>query len=57
MAGREGRYRYDFVELPEGQTPLLGLIPMEDLRLEPDLQNQRLRVLPDTGKDSYIVVL
>ena len=38
VEGREGRY--DCVELPAGQIPLLGLIPLEDLGLEPDLQNQ-----------------
>ena len=55
VEGREGRY--DCVELPAGQTPLLGLIPLEDLGLEPDLQNQRLRHLPVTGKETYITVL
>lgn len=55
VEGREGRY--DCVELPAGQTPLLGLIPLEDLGLEPDLQNQHLRHLPSQGKDSYHLVL
>ncbi|MFG6104105.1 aspartyl protease family protein [Leptothoe sp. EHU-05/26/07-4] len=55
VEGREGRY--DCVELPAGQTPLLGLIPLEDLGLEPDLQNQRLRHLPVTGKETYMTVL
>ena len=55
VEGREGRY--DCVELPAGQTPLLGLIPLEDLGLEPDLQNQCLRHLPSQGKDSYHLVL
>jgi predicted aspartyl protease len=54
VAGREGRY--DCVELPEGTDPLLGLIPLEDLGLEPDLQNQQLRVLPIEGKDTYLMV-
>ena len=55
VEGREGRY--DCVELPAGQTPLLDLIPLEDLGLEPDLQNQRLRHLPVKGKETYMTVL
>ena len=55
VEGREGRY--DCVELPEGQDPLLGLIPLEDLALEPDLKNQRLRKLPVEGKDTYYTVM
>jgi predicted aspartyl protease len=55
VEGREGTY--DCVELPEGEDPLLGLIPLEDLGLEPDLQNQRLRLLPNEGKDTYLMVL
>ncbi|MFS8117324.1 MAG: aspartyl protease family protein [Microcoleus sp.] len=54
VAGREGRY--DCVELPAGEEPLLGLIPLEDLGLEPDLRNQRLIVLPAEGSQSYIRV-
>jgi len=54
LAGREGRY--DCVELPAGQEPLIGLIPLEDLGLEPDLKNQRLIVLPNEGNQSYIRV-
>ncbi len=29
----------------------------EDLGLEPDLNNQKLRVLPEQGKDTYLTVL
>ena len=54
VAGREGRY--DCVEIPAGEEPLLGLIPLEDLGLEPDLRNQRLIVLPAEGTQSYIRV-
>lgn len=54
VEGRKGRY--DCVELPAGQTALLGLLPLEDLGLDPDLQNQRLRHLPETGKDTYHLV-
>ncbi len=55
VEGREGRY--DCVELPAGQTPLLGLIPLEDLGLDPDLQNQKLKHLPVKGKETYLTVL
>jgi predicted aspartyl protease len=54
VEGREGTF--DCVELPDGVEALLGVIPQEQLGLEPDLQNQRLRVLPNTPKDSYIYV-
>jgi predicted aspartyl protease len=54
VEGREGTF--DCVELPDGVEALLGVIPQEQLGLEPDLQNQRLRVLPNTPKDSYIHV-
>jgi predicted aspartyl protease len=55
VEGREGTF--NCMELPDGADPLLGLIPLEDLGLEPDLQNQRLRVLPVEGKDTYLTVL
>lgn len=54
VAGREGRY--NCVELPAGQEPLLGQIPLQDLGLEPELKNQVLRILPAEGKQSYIRV-
>ncbi|RCJ21362.1 aspartyl protease [Nostoc minutum NIES-26] len=55
VEGREGTF--NCIELPTGADPLLGLIPLEDLGLEPDLQNQRLRVLPIEGKNTYLTVL
>jgi predicted aspartyl protease len=55
VEGREGIY--NCLELPAGEDPLLGLIPLEDLGLEPDLQNQRLRLLPVEGKDTYLMIL
>ncbi len=55
VEGREGTF--NCIELPAGSDPLLGLIPLEDLGLEPDLKNQRLRVLPLEGKDTYLTVL
>ncbi len=55
VEGREGTF--NCIELPEGSDPLLGLIPLEDLGLEPDLVNQKLRILPVEGKDTYLMVL
>jgi predicted aspartyl protease len=55
VEGREGLF--NCIELPEGSDPLLGLIPLEDLGLEPDLTLQKLRVLPVSGKDTYLMVL
>lgn len=55
VEGREGIY--NCVELPTGQVPLLELILLEDLGLDPDLQNQRLRHLPTKGKDTYLTVV
>ncbi len=55
VEGREGVF--NCIELPEGSDPLLGLIPLEDLGLEPDLINQKLGVLPISGKDTYLMVL
>lgn len=55
VEGREGVYHC--LELPNEAEPLLGLIPLEDLGLEPDLQNQCLRHLPTEGKDTYLTVL
>jgi predicted aspartyl protease len=40
------------VALPEGARPLLGVIPMEMMGLEPDLKG---RVLPDDTKETYIL--
>lgn len=55
VAGRTGTY--DCVELPSGEDPLLGLILLEDLGIELDLQNQELKFLPMEGKDTYLTIL
>lgn len=55
LCGREGTF--ECLELPGGQNPLLGVIPLEMLSLEPDLQNQTLRVLPDKLSNTYITIL
>lgn len=44
----EGRKKeFDCTELPGGEDPLLGVIPLEKLRLQPDLINKRLILLPE----------
>ena len=53
LYGRTGTF--DCIALPEDTEPLLGVLPLERLGLEPDLQNQRLRVLPDHGRRSYML--
>ena len=40
----------------EVDAVLLGVIPMERLGLEPDLKNQRLRVLPMNEEQKYLMV-
>ena len=55
IEGREGRF--DCLELPEGVSAvLLGVTPLEKLGLEPDLKNQRLRVLPMNEEQTYLMV-
>lgn len=53
LLGRTGTF--ECLALAEGSTPLLGCIPMEWLGLEPDLSNRRLRVLPDWGRETYLM--
>jgi hypothetical protein len=55
VAGRQGEFTC--TELPGGQDSLLGLIPLEELGLQPDVINQRLIALPETGKDTYHLIL
>ena len=55
LYGREGTF--ECLELPGGQDPLLGVIPLEMLGLEPDLKNQALRVLPTELVDTYLTIL
>ena len=51
VAGRSSTF--DCLELTEIEQPLLGVIPMERLGLEPDLRNERLKVLPDQSGMTY----
>jgi predicted aspartyl protease len=55
LLGREGTF--ECVELPDGTTPLIGVIPLEALGIEPDLRHQRLRLLPDTSSETYYTIL
>ena len=59
LYGREGTF--ECLELPgeqdPEQDPLLGVIPLEMLGLEPDLKNQGLRVLPTESVDTYLTIL
>jgi clan AA aspartic protease len=55
LMGREGTY--ECVALPEDAEPLLGLLPLEGMGLEPDLQRETLRVLPDgPTRQTYITI-
>lgn len=55
VMGREGTV--DVLELPEGIQPLLGVIPLEVLGLEPDVARRRLRLLPDGPTETYVTAL
>ncbi|MGB6295115.1 MAG: aspartyl protease family protein [Rivularia sp. (in: cyanobacteria)] len=55
VEGRKGEFTC--TKLPGGEDALLGVIPMEELGLQPDLINQRLILLPQTGKDTYHKIL
>jgi predicted aspartyl protease len=54
LLGREGTF--DCLELPEGSEALLGVIPMETLGMEPDLQHQRLRLLPEEPGNTHFLL-
>ena len=51
------RSTFDCLELTGIDIPLLGVLPMEALGIEPDLQNRRLRLLPISGNDTYIYAM
>ncbi|MBD1928453.1 aspartyl protease [Trichocoleus sp. FACHB-90] len=52
LLGREGTF--ECLELPGGSDPLLGVIPLEALGIELDLQNQQLILLPMSPTASYL---
>lgn len=55
LLGREGTF--ECLELPGGKDPLLGVIPLETLGIELDLQNQQLKVLPISSSQTYLTIL
>ncbi len=55
LLGREGTF--ECLELPGGMNPLLGVIPLEALGIELDLQNQRLVTLPISPTQTYLTIL
>jgi len=55
MFEREGTF--ECLELPGGGDPLLGVIPLEALGLEIDLQNQTLKPLPISPTETYLTIL
>lgn len=52
LYGRIGTF--ECLELPGGTDPWLGVIPLEALGIELDLQNQTLKVLPISPTASYL---
>lgn len=54
LEDREGTF--ECLELPGGQDPLLGVIPLEALGIELDLQNQTLKVLPINSTETYLTI-
>jgi predicted aspartyl protease len=55
VEGRVGTF--ECLETPGGEMALLGVIPLEALGIELDLQSQRLILLPERGNGTYITVL
>jgi clan AA aspartic protease len=55
LLGREGTF--ECLELPGGRSPLLGVIPLEALGIELDLQNQALKVLPISPTQTYLTIM
>jgi hypothetical protein len=55
LAGREGTF--ECLELPGRRSALIGAVPLAALGLEPDVQNQTLRVLPSESADTYLTIL
>jgi clan AA aspartic protease len=55
LLGREGTF--ECLELPGGRSPLLGVIPLEALGIELDLQKQVLKILPVSPTQTYLTIL
>jgi clan AA aspartic protease len=55
LLGREGTF--ECLELPGGRSPLLGVIPLDALGIELDLQKQMLKILPISPTQTYLTIL
>jgi clan AA aspartic protease len=55
LLGREGTF--ECLELPGGRSPLLGVIPLEALGIELDLQNHVLKTLPISPTQTYLTIM
>jgi clan AA aspartic protease len=55
MFDREGTF--ECLELPGGDDPLLGVLPLESLGLEIDLNTQTLKPLPISPTKTYLTIL
>ncbi len=55
IQGRQGTF--ECLELPGGTQALIGVIPLEALGIELDLQRQTLRLLSDGPNETYYTVL
>lgn len=53
----ERKGEFNCMELPGGEDPLLGLIPLESLGLQPDIIKQELIFLPHRGQNTYHLAL
>ncbi len=54
LLGREGTF--ECLELPGGTDPLIGVIPLEALGVELNLQEQTVRLLPDNSDDTFYTI-
>lgn len=54
IEGRSGTF--ECLALAEGSTALLGSIPMEMMGIEPDLSTRSVRLLPDQGSETYLLL-
>ena len=52
----ERQSTFECIELPDDAQPLLGVIPLEMLGIELDLQNRKLKFLPYDLLNTYITV-
>ncbi len=57
LAVGERKGEFNCMELPGGEDPLLGLIPLESLGLQPDIIKQELIFLPHRGQNTYHLAL